>query len=91
MLGLRIQVRESRQHRGVVAARKMAWLTSEERRKQVPAVSWPQPRVVCALMMIGYFAVSSGVIYDWVTNTPSVGTASDPSTGNTACASAHDG
>jgi hypothetical protein len=47
----------------------------------VPTIAWPQPRYVCALLLIGYFLVTSGVIYDWVTNTPSAGTASDPLTG----------
>jgi hypothetical protein len=50
-------------------------------REQVPTIAWPQPRYVCALLLIGYFLVTSGVIYDWVTNTPSAGTASDPLTG----------
>jgi hypothetical protein len=57
----------------------------------VPTVWWPPPRVVCALMLMGYLALSSGVIYDWVTNTPSVGTASDPSTGDHARPSLHHG
>ncbi|KAL9224277.1 hypothetical protein vseg_000332 [Gypsophila vaccaria] len=50
-------------------------------RLKLPSVSLPSPTTTLSLLLVTYFLVVSGVVYDVIVEPPGIGSTQDPSTG----------
>eukprot|EP01103_Thecamoeba_quadrilineata_P006661 TRINITY_DN16388_c0_g1_i1.p1 TRINITY_DN16388_c0_g1~~TRINITY_DN16388_c0_g1_i1.p1 ORF type:complete len:148 (-),score=24.56 TRINITY_DN16388_c0_g1_i1:57-500(-) len=49
---------------------------------KIPTIRYPSPMLVFSFVFLSYFLVTSGIIYDIITETPSIGSTQDERTGS---------
>ncbi|GAV59714.1 OST3_OST6 domain-containing protein [Cephalotus follicularis] len=59
-----------------------SFLTPPRLRLKLPSFSLPSPMTVFALILLTYFMVVSGIVYDVIVEPPGIGSTQDPVTGS---------